>query len=48
MSNENTELLQEIFIKPANEIKADRFVENANAAPCSGACSGGMCRTVNE
>lgn len=48
MSNENTELLQEIFIKPANEIKTNRFMEDANAAPCSGTCSGGICRAVNE
>jgi len=41
----NDMILEEIFIKPANEIKADRFAETTDAASCNGSCHSGACRT---
>ena len=37
-------LLQQILIKPSNELKIDRFVINENdlhLSPCTGKCKGG-------
>lgn len=39
--------LDEIFIKPSNEIKQDRFAETAKEAGCNGQCiSPGGCKTI--
>lgn len=38
-------LLQQIRIKPATQIKTNRFVHStASAAPCNGQCASGSCR----
>jgi hypothetical protein len=43
----NTSILEEIFIKPANTIKTDRFASTEdNAAACSGQCHSGACKTL--
>jgi hypothetical protein len=34
------DLLQQIFIKPAAEVKVDRFAAKAENAECNGVCSG--------
>ncbi|MBV9575512.1 MAG: hypothetical protein JO149_02685 [Gammaproteobacteria bacterium] len=44
----NTDLLDEIFIKPAAEIKQDRFAETRAEASCSGECTAGMCKTLMQ
>lgn len=38
-----TNLLEEIHLKPSQQIEADRFSIDAHAANCSGMCSSGMC-----
>ena len=41
-------ILEEIFLRPSNEVKADRFItEQDDAAACRGQCASGACRAVN-
>lgn len=41
-----TELLQEIFATPSNQVISDRFASSSEAASCSGRCGTGVCRAV--
>lgn len=43
---QNTAILDEILIKPANVIKHDRFSAQSTAANCNGICSSGACRAI--
>lgn len=46
-NQENTqELLNEILQQPSNIVIADRFTCTAEAAPCNGQCSSGLCRSI--
>lgn len=47
MSQQESNILNEVFMKPSNEIKTDRF-SMQEAADCSGTCSSGICRTGIE
>ena len=48
MTNENNNLLEEIFLKPSLEVKTERFAEESQNAPCSGTCSNGACRAIES
>lgn len=52
-NNSNISLLDEIFLKPSNQIIAERFspenqVSAADDTTCSGKCSSGKCRFVTH
>ncbi len=43
-TQENTLILEEIFMKSSNEVKTNRFENTAEMAPCGGNCASGACK----
>lgn len=44
---DRADVLSEIFLKPSNEVKANRF-SDSEVAGCTGKCDTGMCHTMTS
>lgn len=44
-TDNNQELLNEMFMQPSGRVEENRFEKSAKSADCSGECSSGICRT---